>query len=118
MTRCETKDSWRVFDFERQKGRDFTETTMTLAGMSCFVIADITNPRSAPLELQATVSRLYDSLCTHSSRRRIDVFNVLEPPNEYDWVLDSLVYDSSQSLIDVLDDAVISPALGKRHELE
>jgi hypothetical protein len=44
-----------VFDFERPKRRDFTETIMTLAGMSCFVIADITNPRSAPLELQATV---------------------------------------------------------------
>jgi hypothetical protein len=44
-----------VFDFERPKGRDFTETIKTLAGMSCFVIADITNPRSAPLELQATV---------------------------------------------------------------
>ena len=26
-----------------------------LAGLSRFVIADITNPRSAPLELQATV---------------------------------------------------------------
>jgi hypothetical protein len=44
-----------VFDFERPKGLDFTETIMTLAGMSCFVIADITNPKSAPLELQATV---------------------------------------------------------------
>jgi hypothetical protein len=28
------------------------------------------------------------------------------------------VYDSSHSLIDVLDDAVINPALVKRHELE
>jgi hypothetical protein len=37
---------------------------------------------------------------------------------KYDWVLDVLKYDSSQSLIDVLDDAVINPALGKRHELE
>ncbi len=37
---------------------------------------------------------------------------------KYDWVLDSLVYDSSQSLIDVLDDAVINLALKKRHELE
>jgi hypothetical protein len=28
---------------------------MTLAGMSRFVIADIANPKSAPLELQAAV---------------------------------------------------------------
>jgi hypothetical protein len=33
----------------------FTETVRLLAGIFCFVIADITNPRSATLELQATV---------------------------------------------------------------
>src|SRR4030095_7390523 len=44
-----------VFDFERPTDRDFTETIMTLAGLCCFIIADITKPRSAPLELQATV---------------------------------------------------------------
>jgi hypothetical protein len=52
-----------------------------LAGLSCFVIADITNPRSAPLELQATVPN-YDPLCTDSSRRRIGIFNVREPPDK------------------------------------
>jgi hypothetical protein len=44
-----------VFDFDRAVARDFTETLMTLAGMSLFIIADVTNPRSAPLELQAAV---------------------------------------------------------------
>src|SRR6266568_3488654 len=43
-----------VFDFERPTTQDFTETIMTLAGLSCFIIADITNPKSSPLELQAT----------------------------------------------------------------
>ncbi len=44
-----------VFDFERPTARDFTETIMTLAGMRLFIIADITNPKSSPLELQAVV---------------------------------------------------------------
>ena len=44
-----------VFDFERPTNRDFTETIMTLAGMYLFIIADITNPKSSPLELQATI---------------------------------------------------------------
>jgi uncharacterized protein YjbI with pentapeptide repeats len=44
-----------VFDFERPTDQDFTETIMTLAGMCLFIIADITNPKSSPLELQATV---------------------------------------------------------------
>jgi len=44
-----------VFDFERPDDKDFTETIKTLAGMCYFVIADVTNPKSSPLELQATV---------------------------------------------------------------
>jgi len=44
-----------VFDFERPTDRDFTETVMTLAGMCLFIIADITHPKSIPLELQATI---------------------------------------------------------------
>ena len=44
-----------IFDFMGSSARDFTETIKVLAGMSLFVIADITNPKSAPLELQAIV---------------------------------------------------------------
>jgi hypothetical protein len=44
-----------VFDFDRPTDQDFTETIKTLAGPSYFVIADVTNPKSSPLELQATV---------------------------------------------------------------
>ena len=40
-----------MFDFERPTQRDFTETIKTLAGLSRFIIADITNPKSSPLEL-------------------------------------------------------------------
>ncbi len=44
-----------VFNFDKPETKDFTETVRLLAGLSRFVVADITNPRSAPLELQATV---------------------------------------------------------------
>jgi hypothetical protein len=44
-----------VFNFERPEKSDFTETVRTLAGLCRFIIADITSPRSTPLELQATV---------------------------------------------------------------
>jgi hypothetical protein len=44
-----------VFNFDKPEVKDFTETVRLLAGLSHFVIVDITNPRSAPLELQATV---------------------------------------------------------------
>lgn len=41
-----------MFDFERPTQRDFTETVKTLAGLSRFIIAAITNPMSSLLELQ------------------------------------------------------------------
>ena len=47
-----------VFNFDKPETKDFTETVRLLAGLSKFVIADITNPKSAPLELQATVPEL------------------------------------------------------------
>src|SRR5262249_2309302 len=44
-----------VFNFDKPETKDFTETVRLLASLAKFVIVDITNPRSAPLELQATV---------------------------------------------------------------
>jgi uncharacterized protein YjbI with pentapeptide repeats len=44
-----------VFNFDKPETKDFTETVRLLANLSHFVIVDITNPRSAPLELQALV---------------------------------------------------------------
>jgi hypothetical protein len=44
-----------VFDFDRPVDRNITETVKTLAAISYFVIADVTSPKSSPLELQAIV---------------------------------------------------------------
>ena len=107
-----------VFDFECPKSRDFTETIMTLAGMSCFVIADITNPKSAPLELQAAVPDYMIPFVPilQDGEKAFSMFLNLQ--TKYHWVLDVLGYDSSDTLIEVLDEAVIIPALKKRDELE
>ena len=44
-----------LFDFEKPTNRDFTETVSTLAHLSRFVIADLTDPRSIPQELTALI---------------------------------------------------------------
>ena len=54
-----------IFDFEGSTDRDFTETIKILASMSLFVIADVSNPKSSPLELHATVARLSNPFCHH-----------------------------------------------------
>jgi Pentapeptide repeats (8 copies) len=43
-----------LFDFERPRDQDYTETIMTLAGLSHFIIADLSGP-SVPQELSHTV---------------------------------------------------------------
>jgi hypothetical protein len=44
-----------VFNFDKPETKDFTKTVRLLARLSKFAIADVTNLKSAPLELQAIV---------------------------------------------------------------
>jgi uncharacterized protein YjbI with pentapeptide repeats len=44
-----------MLDFELAQSRDVTETVRTLAALSRFVVADLTDPRSVPHELQSFV---------------------------------------------------------------
>ncbi len=101
-----------MFDFERPKQRDFTETIKTLAGLSRFIIADITNPKSSPLELQATMPDYMIPFVPiiHEDEEPFSMFRDLK--QKYgDWILDVLEYDSPEGLLAVLEPAVVEPAL-------
>ncbi|MEW5720212.1 MAG: pentapeptide repeat-containing protein, partial [Chloroflexota bacterium] len=47
-----------LFDFDKPATRDITETMRTLAHLSRFIVADISDPKSIPLELQAVIPDL------------------------------------------------------------
>jgi len=106
-----------VFDFERPKDRDFTETVMTLAGMCRFIIADITNPKSSPLELQATVPNYMIPFVPiiQEGEKPFSMFRDLQ--GKFDWVLEMLVYDSVPNLMSGMEKAIIEPAQEKHDEL-
>lgn len=106
-----------MFDFEKPDQRDFTETIKILAGMCRFIIADITNPKSCPLELQATVPDFMIPFIPiiQDDEKPFSMFIDLQ--KKYDWVLDVLKYDTAENLIKVFDIAVIKPALEKADEL-
>ena len=108
-----------MFDFEKPTQRDFTETIKTLAGMSRFIIADITNPKSSPLELQATMPDYMIPFVPiiQEDEKPFAMFQDLK--QKYgEWVLDPLEYDTAQGLLDVFDEAVIAPANEKAAQLE
>jgi hypothetical protein len=108
-----------MFDFEKPAQRDFTETIKTLAGMSRFIIADITNPKSSPLELQATMPDYMIPFVPiiQEDEKPFAMFQDLK--QKYgQWVLDPLEYDTAQGLLDVFDEAVIAPANEKAAQLE
>jgi uncharacterized protein YjbI with pentapeptide repeats len=106
-----------MFDFARSDSRDFTETIKTLAAMSRFVIADITNPSSCPLELQATVPDYMIPFVPLLQRGQRPFAMFVDLQRKYDWVLDVLIYDSSEDLVKHLEEAVVLPALRKHEEL-
>lgn len=100
-----------VFDFERPTDRDLTETVMTLAGMSRFIVADITAPKSVPLELQATVPN-YMVPFVPLLQEGESAFSMFENlwQKYREWVLEPLRYESKEQLIRVFENAVVDPA--------
>jgi|SRR5271165_1309106 len=91
---------------------DFTETIKVLAGLSRFIIADITNPASSPLELQAIMPD-YMIPFVPIIQQGEKPFSMFQDLNQKygEWVLKVLEYDSADNLIKVLGDAVVRPAL-------
>jgi uncharacterized protein YjbI with pentapeptide repeats len=106
-----------IFDFDRPTNKDFSETIMTLAGMSCFIIADITNPKSSPLELQATVPNYMIPFVPIIQQGEEPFAMFRDLHNKYEWVLDPLIYPSSATLVAKLKNAIVLPALERRRQL-
>ena len=102
-----------ILNFDKPMTKNFTETVRILAGMSRFVIADITNPRSSPLELQATVPECMVPFVPILDRNdELEPFSMLRDLQiAYpDRVLDVIRYPSVGRLIEVLDTEIIKPA--------
>jgi len=106
-----------VFDFDRPIDKDITETIKTLAGLSYFVIADITNPKSSPLELQATLPDYQVPFVPIFQEGESPFAMMVDLQKKYNWVLDTLSYSSIETLIKALKPAIIDPAIQKHNEL-
>ena len=106
-----------VFDFDRPTDKDFTETIKTLAGLSYFVIADVTNPKSSPLELQATVPDYQIPFVPIIQEGESPFTMMVDLQKKYSWVLPTRSYDSIETLMAALKPGIIDPAVEMKNKL-
>jgi uncharacterized protein YjbI with pentapeptide repeats len=108
-----------IFDFERATSRDFTETIKILAGLSLFVIVDITNPKSAPLELQATVPDYQIPFVPIIQEGEEPFAMFRDLVGKFDWMLGPVIaYPSFQVLVQNFKAGILDRAFKKHLELQ
>jgi len=106
-----------VFDFDKPASRDLTETVSTLAHLARFIIADITDPRSIPQELQAIVPDLAVPVQPIIARPQQPWGMFVDFPKKYHWVLEVHEYTDLSDLLTDLQTSVIAPAEAKAKQL-
>ena len=105
-----------VFNFDKPETKDFTESVRLLAGLSKFVIADITNPKSAPLELRrCRRSVLFRPIIEEGEKPFAMLQDLWSKHRE--WVFEPIHYSSVDALIASLDEKIIRPAEARFVEL-
>ncbi len=103
-----------IFDFERPKSRNYTETVTTLAGLSRFIVAELSGP-SVPQELWATVPRFKIPFVPLLERGQRP-YGMLPDVLEYPWVLEPIRYSDEADLVARVPAEFVAPAETKHAE--
>lgn len=106
-----------VFDFEGPVRRDITETISLFSHLSRFVVADITDAKSIPQELQAVVPNLPSVIFKPILQNEMTQYAMFEHFMRYEWVLPIFLYENKEHLIASLENYIINPAIAKSDEL-
>jgi hypothetical protein len=107
-----------VFNFDKPETKDLTETVRLLAGLSKFIVADVTNPKSTPFELEALVPQIMVPLqpIIEEGDRPFAMLHDLWQQHR-DRVLEPIYYSSIDALIDSFDKEIIAPAEARFDDL-
>lgn len=107
-----------MFDFDKPTSRNLTETISILAHLARFIVADLTDAKSIPQELERIVPRLRIPVkpLLHSSEEY--PYALFESFEGYSWVLPLYRYDDMGTLLQTLREQIITPAELEAQELE
>jgi len=106
-----------LFDFEKPTNRNTTETISTLAHLARFVIADITEAKSIPQELQRIVPSLPSVPIIPLLQSGDKEYGMFDDFRDYPWVLSLQEYKTWFELKKFLLDRIINVAEEKVEEL-
>jgi hypothetical protein len=99
-----------IFDFPGPEHREVSDTVRFVAGMSQFIIVDLTKAASVPLELQATIPDLMVPVLpiVQSGYPVFSMFADLR--RRYPWVQPIARYENAAQLVRFVDEAIITRA--------
>lgn len=104
-----------IFNFDKPVDRTVTETLRILAGLSKFIIADLTDPKSSPYESHLTVPDMAIPFMPIIEQGQ-PVFSMFQDLYEYDWLLEGFAYRNTDHLIENIE-SLRNEALDKREEI-
>jgi uncharacterized protein YjbI with pentapeptide repeats len=105
-----------IFNFDKPVDRSVTETVRILAGLSKFIIADLTDPKSSPYESHITVPDMAVPFLPIILSGQKE-FSMFEDLYDYPWLLDGFEYRNKDHLIENLD-ALRAEAQVKREDIQ
>ena len=106
-----------IFDFAGPDDRELSDTVRLLATLSEFVIVDLSDPRSVPLELQATVPGLMVPVVpiVEEGKQVFAMFQDLQ--RRYFWVLPPVSYQGKADLAAHVEAAILRPVKSMQRQI-
>src|SRR6266702_4221787 len=109
-----------LFDFEKPDSQDLTETVSTLAHLSRFIIADLTDPSCSPYEI-GTIAHNHikpiQPLFQPSTTVQHEFAMLKDLRQRYYCILPTYQYNTLENLLTSLEAKVIAPAEQKIDEI-